>query len=458
MLRKFRVIRCAPQSGGSRECLSHPLFPLATVEQAPHPLLERGGAVERPWHCCGRAERLGIRGRTPRRHGGGDGSHRRRGRHPGSPRDQLGGDHVDAVLRRGRRRDGGHLPPRRAHRGHGDLVGGRGLGRVGGGCGAAAPAGCRWAVEHHAVGASGDGGRDDRHGAVARVPLHGGAEGPGHRRRVPEAFGERHPREPDLRGHAEGHRRRGRVARPWRTVGGSESPGGRPRGQDCGGRDHLRRVGRRGRRHHLHGDAGQGRGGRLHRDAFVRRRDGDRGHRLHREHGRDRLHRQRGRDADVHGGDDRGRRGGGRRDLPGAAARVGDLGDGHGDVQGHWHDPQRRRDAASAHDPFGGDHVAAVVRRGRRRHGGDLPPRREHRRHGDLVGGRVLGRVGRGCGAAAAARCRRAVEPEARESGDGRCDQRHGALAGVPLRGTAEGPGHGRRLPDADWRTAPSCT
>ena len=136
---------------------------------------------------------------------------------------------------------------REKHRGDGHLLGRRGLGRVGPGCGAPPAAGRGRAVEHHKSRASGDGGCDQRHGAVAGIPLRGRREGPGHQRHLPETGEERQPRAPDLRRHAEGLPRPGRFARPWRAGRRSEPPGGRQRDRDCTrGCDDRRRVGRRG--------------------------------------------------------------------------------------------------------------------------------------------------------------------------------------------------------------------
>ncbi len=105
------------------------------------------------------------------------------------------------------------------------------------------------------------------------------------------------------------------------------------------------RLGRRGRRAHVHGDARPGGGGGPDGDAGLDRRNGDEGRGLHRDLGRAHLRGQGRRVADLHGGDDRRRRGRAGRDIHGEPDRLGDLGDGDRHRHGDGHDPRRRRGA-----------------------------------------------------------------------------------------------------------------
>ena len=96
---------------------------------------------------------------------------------------------------------------------------------------------------------------------------------------------------------------------------------------------------------------------------------------------------------------------------------------------------RHQRDAgAPDDDPVGGDRVRAVARRRHLRTGRAYPG------EGDLVGGRVVGRVGRRRGDGGGAR--RGRDDADGVPADGRRDERPGARAAFPVHGRAGGHGH----------------
>ena len=112
------------------------------------------------------------------------------------------------------------------------------------------------------------------------------------------------------------------VSNTTETVGPHRHGDGDDHQRRLDGRVHRERRGRGRQRPDLHREAERGGDGRTDGDAFLHRRPGHEGHRLHPEHRRPQLQWHQGRAEDIHRLHDRGQQRGGRRDVHGGTHRL----------------------------------------------------------------------------------------------------------------------------------------